>query len=67
MAINPLVEYADDFQLIAMDQRNAGASTGPLDVVDPWASFIDDQVRSWIICPSSASSSWAAVSGVRMR
>jgi pimeloyl-ACP methyl ester carboxylesterase len=44
-ALNPLDVYAEDFQLIAMDQRNAGASTGPLDVEDPWGSYLDDQVR----------------------
>src|SRR5690349_2238554 len=43
-ALDPLAVYADDFQLIAMDQRNAGASTGPLDVQDPWGSYIDDQL-----------------------
>ena len=43
-ALNPLDVYADDFRLVAMDQRNAGASTGPLDVADPWGSYIDDQV-----------------------
>src|SRR5437660_6946563 len=40
-ALDPLAVYADDFQLIAMDQRNAGASAGPLDVQDPWGSYID--------------------------
>ncbi|HYW26247.1 MAG TPA: alpha/beta hydrolase, partial [Terriglobales bacterium] len=44
-ALNPLAVYADDFRLIAMDQRNAGASTGPLDVDDPWGSYVDDQLR----------------------
>lgn len=43
-AINPLISYADDFRLIAMDQRNAGRSTGPFDLEDPWGSFIDDQL-----------------------
>lgn len=43
-ALDPLTVYADDFQLIAMDQRNAGASTGPLDVQDPWGSYLDDQL-----------------------
>jgi pimeloyl-ACP methyl ester carboxylesterase len=44
-AIDPLALYADDFQLVAMDQRNAGASTGPLDVENPWGSYVDDQLR----------------------
>lgn len=43
-AFDPLEVYADDFRLIAMDQRNAGASTGPLDLDDPWASFVSDQL-----------------------
>ena len=44
-ALDPLTVYADDYQLVAMDQRNAGASTGPLDVEDPWGSYAGDQVR----------------------
>lgn len=44
-ALNPLEVYANDFRLVAMDQRNAGASTGPLDLEDPWGSYVDDQVR----------------------
>jgi pimeloyl-ACP methyl ester carboxylesterase len=43
-ALNPLDVYAGDFRLVAMDQRNAGSSTGPLDVADPWGSFVDDQL-----------------------
>jgi len=30
-AINPLTAYAGHYRMIAMDQRNAGQSTGPLD------------------------------------
>lgn len=44
-ALNPLDVYAGEFKLVAMDQRNAGASVGPLDVEDPWGSYVDDQVR----------------------
>jgi pimeloyl-ACP methyl ester carboxylesterase len=43
-AFNPLDVYADDFRLVAMDQRNAGRSTGPLDVADPWGSYVADQL-----------------------
>lgn len=43
-AFDPRREYADDFLLVAMDQRNAGRSTGPLDVDDPWGSYVDDQL-----------------------
>lgn len=44
-AFNPLTSYEQDFHLVAMDQRNAGASTGPLDLDDPWGSYVDDQLR----------------------
>jgi pimeloyl-ACP methyl ester carboxylesterase len=44
MALNPLAAYSGDFRLIAMDQRNAGRSTGPLDAEDPWGSFAADQL-----------------------
>jgi pimeloyl-ACP methyl ester carboxylesterase len=43
-AFNPLEVYTDDFRLIAMDQRNAGASSGPLDLEDPWGSYVGDQL-----------------------
>jgi pimeloyl-ACP methyl ester carboxylesterase len=42
--INPLDVYSEDFRLIAMDQRNAGRSTGPLAVGDPWGSYARDQL-----------------------
>jgi len=42
--INPLEVYADDFRIIAMDQRNAGQSAGPLDVADPWGAYARDQL-----------------------
>jgi pimeloyl-ACP methyl ester carboxylesterase len=44
-AFNPLHTYATEFRMIAMDQRNAGSSTGPLDLEDPWGSYIGDQLR----------------------
>src|SRR5579884_2536087 len=31
---NPLELYANDFRMIAMDQRNSGESTGPLETED---------------------------------
>src|SRR5665213_770851 len=43
-ALNPLEAYADDFHLIAMDQRNAGTSTGPFERADPWGAFVGDQL-----------------------
>jgi pimeloyl-ACP methyl ester carboxylesterase len=42
--INPLALYPDDFRLIAMDQRNAGRSSGPLEASDPWGAYARDQV-----------------------
>jgi pimeloyl-ACP methyl ester carboxylesterase len=44
-AFNPITAYQQDFHLVAMDQRNAGASTGPLDLDDPWGAYVDDQLR----------------------
>jgi pimeloyl-ACP methyl ester carboxylesterase len=43
-ALNPIEAYADDFHLVAMDQRNAGSSTGPFEPDDPWGSFVGDQL-----------------------
>jgi pimeloyl-ACP methyl ester carboxylesterase len=44
-ALNPFAAgYAADFLLVAMDQRNAGQSSGPLDLADPWGSYADDQL-----------------------
>jgi len=42
--INPLVLYGDTFRMIAMDQRNAGRSYGPLDLSDPWGAYARDQL-----------------------
>jgi pimeloyl-ACP methyl ester carboxylesterase len=43
-AINPLTAYAGQYRMIAMDQRNAGQSTGPLDFDDPWGAYAADQL-----------------------
>lgn len=43
-AINPWESYTTDFRLIAMDQRNAGSSHGPLDSQDPWGAYASDQL-----------------------
>jgi pimeloyl-ACP methyl ester carboxylesterase len=43
-ALNPLAVYGNDFRMIAMDQRNAGLSVGPLDLDDPWGSYVSDQL-----------------------
>jgi pimeloyl-ACP methyl ester carboxylesterase len=42
--INPLELYSEDFRLVAMDQRNAGRSSGPLEVGDPWGAYARDQL-----------------------
>jgi pimeloyl-ACP methyl ester carboxylesterase len=44
MPFNPIEALASDFRVIAMDQRNCGQSSGPLDAGDPWGSYVDDQV-----------------------
>jgi pimeloyl-ACP methyl ester carboxylesterase len=43
-AVDPWASYADDFRMVAMDQRNAGQSVGPLDVADPWGAYASDQL-----------------------
>ncbi len=42
--LNAFSEFREDFRLIAMDQRNAGRSAGPLEIDDPWGSFARDQL-----------------------
>ena len=44
MPLNPLEAFSNDFRVIAMDQRNAGRSSGPLDTSDPWHMYADDQL-----------------------
>jgi pimeloyl-ACP methyl ester carboxylesterase len=44
MPFNPLELFQSEYRLIAMDQRNAGRSTGPLPVDDPWGGYADDQL-----------------------
>jgi pimeloyl-ACP methyl ester carboxylesterase len=41
---NPLLSLGDTFRLIAMDQRNTGRSSGPLDIEDPWGGYARDQL-----------------------
>jgi pimeloyl-ACP methyl ester carboxylesterase len=43
-AINPLTAFAGRYRLIAMDQRNAGQSAGPLEAGDPWGAYAGDQL-----------------------
>ena len=44
MPINPLELFPDQYHVIAMDQRNAGRSAGPLPTEDPWGGYADDQL-----------------------
>src|SRR5215831_21167941 len=43
-AINPLTAYAGQYRMIAMDQRNAGRSAGPIETGDPWRGYAADQL-----------------------
>ena len=41
---NPIEQLAPDFQVVAMDQRNAGASTAPVTGDDGWHTYTADQL-----------------------
>ncbi len=41
---DPRMVLADAFQVISMDQRNAGASRGPVGDGDGWQTYADDQL-----------------------
>ncbi len=44
-AFNPLEIFSRaGFWAIALDQRNTGGSSGPLEMEDPWGSYADDQL-----------------------
>jgi pimeloyl-ACP methyl ester carboxylesterase len=42
--IDPLEDLSDRFQVIAMDQRNAGLSTAPITSDDGWHVYLEDQL-----------------------
>ncbi|HKV54147.1 MAG TPA: alpha/beta hydrolase [Candidatus Binataceae bacterium] len=42
--IDPTVEFASDFRVIAMDQRNAGRSRGPVSASDGWHTYTSDHL-----------------------
>ena len=45
-AFNPLEIFSRaGFWTIAMDQRNTGQSSGPLEMDDPWGSYAEDQLN----------------------
>ena len=41
---NPIREFAGQYRVIAMDQRNAGGSRAPISAADGWHSYTDDQL-----------------------
>jgi pimeloyl-ACP methyl ester carboxylesterase len=43
---NPLVEFSNEYRVIAADLRNAngGQSTGPLEIDRPWDAYTDDHL-----------------------
>ena len=41
---NPIEQLSDRYRVIAMDQRNAGRSTGPISGSDGWHTYRDDQL-----------------------
>jgi pimeloyl-ACP methyl ester carboxylesterase len=41
---HPVSEFSEQFQVIAMDQRNAGESRAPISAEDGWHSYGDDQL-----------------------
>ena len=44
MPWNPRAALADRYQVIGMDQRNAGASTAPVSATDGWSTYTADQL-----------------------
>lgn len=42
--IDPTAELSDVFRVIAMDQRNAGGSRGPVQVGDGWRTYTSDHL-----------------------
>jgi len=41
---NPIKHLAENFRVIAMDQRNAGRSTGPISAEHGWTTLLNDQL-----------------------
>jgi pimeloyl-ACP methyl ester carboxylesterase len=41
---NPITEFAAQYRVIAMDQRNAGGSRAIITAADGWHSYADDQL-----------------------
>ena len=43
-AINPIEIFSREYMVVALDERNAGQSSGPLDMNDPWGMYASDQL-----------------------
>ncbi|MBV1879154.1 MAG: alpha/beta hydrolase [Pseudomonadales bacterium] len=41
---NPIKVFSEQFQVIAMDQRNAGQSTAPISAEDSWHTYTNDHI-----------------------
>ena len=41
---NPITSFKEDFKVIAMDQRNAGASVAPIAASDNWQTYTEDHL-----------------------
>jgi pimeloyl-ACP methyl ester carboxylesterase len=41
---DPIAELAQDFRVIAMDQRNAGRSRAPISATDGWETYVADHL-----------------------
>ncbi|HEY3256588.1 MAG TPA: alpha/beta fold hydrolase [Polyangiaceae bacterium] len=41
---NPITEFAGQYRVIALDQRNAGGSRAPITATDGWHSYAEDQL-----------------------
>ncbi|HUP71461.1 MAG TPA: alpha/beta hydrolase [Acidimicrobiales bacterium] len=44
MPWNPRTALRDHYRVIGMDQRNAGASSGPVSATDDWTTYAQDQL-----------------------
>jgi pimeloyl-ACP methyl ester carboxylesterase len=45
LPFNPIEIFsAEGYRVVAMDQRNAGRSVGPVEPEDPWGMYADDQL-----------------------
>lgn len=44
-AFNPMEIFSRQYWTVTLDQRNAGRSSGPVDVEDPWGSYAEDHLN----------------------